>query len=104
MPDKIYTFDEIKQIVVPIAARYDVDRVFLIGSYARGEANAASDLDFVIDKGRLEGLRFLSMLGDLTEDFGKEVDLITSHSLLQGDDHMMFRQDVVKEGVLVYEQ
>ena len=104
MSDKVYSIDEIKQIVMPIAASYNVERVFLIGSYARGDAHAASDLDFVIDKGRLDGMHFLSMLGDLTDDFGKDVDLITSSSLMQNDRHLLFRQVVDKEGVLIYEQ
>ena len=103
MSEKVYSFDEIRQIVMPIAAHYNVERVFLIGSYARGDAHAASDLDFVIDKGPLDGLRFLSMLSDLTDDFGKDVDLVTSSSLLS-DRHLLFRQTVDMEGVLVYEQ
>ena len=104
MQEKIYSFDEIRQIVTPIAARYDVERVFLIGSYARREAHAASDIDLVIDKGQLEGMRFLSMLCDLTDDFGKNVDLITSSSLMQNDTHSLFRQAIDAERVLVYEQ
>ena len=39
MSDRIYSIDEVKSIVAPIAMKYDVDRVFLFGSYARGEAN-----------------------------------------------------------------
>lgn len=51
MTDKIYSIDEIKKIISPIASRYGVERVFLFGSYARGEATEESDLDFRIDKG-----------------------------------------------------
>jgi hypothetical protein len=64
MSEKVYTIEEIKRLVTPIAKKYDVDRVFLFGSYARGEADNKSDLDFVIDKGRLRGLKFAGMLGD----------------------------------------
>lgn len=38
MTDKIYSIEEIKKIVSPIASRYGVERVFLFSSYARGEA------------------------------------------------------------------
>ena len=45
MTDRIYSVDEIKRVVAPIAQHYGVDRVFLFGSYARGEATSDSDLD-----------------------------------------------------------
>ena len=73
--NKVYTIDEIKNIVAPIAKAYGVQRVFLFGSYARGEATSASDLDFRVDKGSLRGLFALGGLySDLEESFGKELD------------------------------
>ena len=33
--DRIYTIDEIRSIVAPIAAAHDVGRIYLFGSYAR---------------------------------------------------------------------
>ena len=103
MSDKIFSIDEIKRIVVPIAEKYDVDRVFLFGSYARGNANAASDLDFVIDKGRLSGLRFAGMLGDLQDHFDKNVDLLTSSSLMKDDRYPNFKQKIEKDMIVIYE-
>jgi predicted nucleotidyltransferase len=101
--DKIYSLEEIKQIVIPIAKRYEVDRVFLFGSYARGEANSLSDLDFVIDKGRLRGLKFAGMLGDLQENFDKNVDLLTSSSIIKND-YPNFKQKIEKDMIIIYEQ
>ena len=103
MPERIYSINEIRHIVAPIARKYDVDRVFLFGSYARGEAKATSDLDFVIDKGRLRGLSFAGMLGDLQESFKKNVDLLTSSSLTGHDDPTAFRQRIEQDMVVVYE-
>ncbi len=56
MSGKIYSIKEIKDIVSPIAKKYGVERVYLFGSYARGEATDKSDLDLRIDKGGLKGL------------------------------------------------
>ena len=84
--NKVYTIDEIKNIVAPIAKAYGVQRVFLFGSYARGEATSSSDLD-------LGGL-----YSDLEESFGKELDLLTTGSL-----EPKFLNHIANEEILVYE-
>ena len=98
MMDKIYTIDEIKSIVAPIAAAHDVDRIYLFGSYARGEATASSDIDLRVDKGRLRGLFALGALyADLEDSLGKQLDLLTTGSLDQ-----KFLQRIAKEEVWIY--
>lgn len=97
--NKVYTIDEIKNIVAPIAKAYGVQRVFLSGSYARGEATSSSDLDFRVDKGSLRGLFALGGLySDLEESFGKELDLLTTGSL-----EPKFLNHIANEEILVYE-
>ncbi len=52
----LYSTEDIKRIVAPIARAYGVGRLSLFGSYARGEATAKSDIDFrLIEKGRIAG-------------------------------------------------
>jgi predicted nucleotidyltransferase len=103
MIETIYSIDEIKNIVTPIALKYGVDRVFLFGSYARGEAKGTSDVDFIIDEGKIRGLQFAGMLGDLQDDLGKNVDLLTSESLSQNDGDNDFKQRVENDMVIIYE-
>lgn len=99
MSDKVYTIDEIKNIVAPIAKLYGVQRVFLFGSYARGEATSSSDLDFRVDRGSLRGLFSLGGLySDLEECFDKELDLLTTGSL-EPD----FLKHIANEEILIYE-
>lgn len=96
--DKVYTVDEIRNIVVPIAAAHDVGRVYLFGSYARGDATASSDIDLRVDKGRLKGLFALGALyADLEESLGKKLDLLTTGSL-----EPSFLQKIAGEEVLLY--
>ena len=45
----IYAVDEITRIVKPIAERHELRAVYLFGSYARGVATEASDIDLLID-------------------------------------------------------
>lgn len=50
------TIEEIREKATPIAIRYEVDELSLFGSYARGDADEKSDLDFLILKGNIKGL------------------------------------------------
>lgn len=96
--DRVYTVDEIKSIVAPIAKAHNVSRVYLFGSYARGEANASSDVDLRVDKGKLRGLIALGALyADLEDGLGKELDLLTTGSL-----DPKFLQRIAKEEILIY--
>ena len=60
-----YTIDEIREIVAALAARYGADRIYLFGSYARGDANKDSDIDLRIDKGAIRGLQMGGLAADL---------------------------------------
>ena len=96
--ERVYTIEEIRSIVAPIAAVHDVDRIYLFGSYARGEATPSSDIDLRVDKGRLKGLIALGALyADLEDGLGKKLDLLTTGSLDQ-----KFLQHISKEEVLIY--
>lgn len=96
----VYTIKEIADIVKPIAEQYGVKKMYLFGSYARGEATEDSDVDFRIDKGSLKGLFSLSGLRiSISEALDKDVDLLTTNSL--SDD---FINEIKDDEVLIYEQ
>ena len=98
MNNKIYTIEEIQKIVSPIAANHGVERVFLFGSYARGEASADSDLDFRIDCGNATDYFTLGqMYCDLEDVFQKKLDILTTGSLDQ-----KFLDRIGKEEILIY--
>lgn len=76
MLNTIYTIDKIKDIVKPIADKYNVQSIYLFGSYARGEANENSDLDFLVfggDKFKLTNI--FSLAEDLRSAFQCRVDV-----------------------------
>ena len=100
MSEKIYTIEEIRELVSPIAARYGVERVYLFGSYARGEAHALSDIDLRVDKGKLRGLFALSgMRLEICGALDREVDLLTTNSLDEG-----FLGRIHGDEVMIYER
>ena len=95
----LYTIPQIRSIVNHYASRYGADRVYLFGSYARGDMNESSDIDLLIDKGSIRGLQFASLLCDLEDAFGKHVDLISTAG---ADAH--FLNTIQKDEVLLYER
>lgn len=48
MNNTILTIGEIKRLIKPIAVKYKVKEIYLFGSYARGDANESSDIDFLV--------------------------------------------------------
>ena len=75
------TISDIQPIVAELEQKYGAQRVYLFGSYARGDMDEASDVDLRIDKGRIRGLELASLLLDLEAALGMSVDLIPSGSL-----------------------
>lgn len=95
----IYTFEEIKDKVTPIAREYGLLSLFLFGSYAKGEANDESDLDFLYT-GELKGLlEYSSLVRKLEDVFECHVDLVSSNI-----NNKKFLNRILKEGILIYEQ
>ncbi|MDR0876834.1 MAG: nucleotidyltransferase domain-containing protein [Treponema sp.] len=95
---KPYTIDEIRQLAVPIAQRYGVEKMALFGSYARNEQNAESDIDFLIDKGAIRGIEFFGFVNDLEDGFGVHVDVMTYDSLKNS-----LIADVLNDELVLYE-
>lgn len=77
----IYKMEEITEKIRPIAESYNIDKVYLFGSYARGEAAEESDIDLIVDSEKLRGLKFFGFYEDLKEAFQKNVDLITEEQI-----------------------
>jgi predicted nucleotidyltransferase len=98
MSVKKYTIEEIKTIVAPIARKYGVERVYLFGSYARGDVNENSDIDLRIDKGSLKGLFALcGLYTEIEEALQMKIDILTTGSLEED-----FLRKIQKEEVLLY--
>ena len=88
---------EKRQEVLRIADKYGARRVRVFGSAARGEADAQSDLDFLVE---LEAGRSLLDLGGLQFEleslFGRPVDVVTERGL-----KARIRDRVLREAVPV---
>ena len=94
----VYTIDDLRRIIAPIAEQYGLRAVYVFGSYARGEANADSDIDLLVD---LTGTNIRSLFA-----LGKSIDLIPVSSLEQTSKSAsdeLFRNTVQTERVRIYD-
>lgn len=104
---KIYDVNEISYIIAPIVEALEIERVWLFGSYARGEASEDSDIDLRIEGGKIRGMFGLGRLYDeLTNALGKSVDLVTTEGLnhkANRERTEIFRKNIVEDEKLIYE-
>ena len=96
----IYTIEEIKNIAIPIVSEYGIAKLSIFGSYACGEANDDSDLDFIMDTDGLIGMiQYCAIIRRLEGEFGCHVDLITTGCSDRG-----FLSRIQDEELLIYER
>lgn len=101
----VYTLDEIAERIAPVAKKYNIPKVYIFGSYARGEANPDSDVDLMIEVGTLHGLEVIGALEEFKNVLKKPVDLITTRSLTQErtqDYSKIFIENLEKEKRVIY--
>lgn len=102
------SISEIKKKIEPIAKRYELKAVYLFGSYARNEATDNSDIDILIDRtdSKIKGMFDMGALfEDLTDSIGKDIDLVTTQTLLQESTKQRcpyFVENLTKEKVKIY--
>lgn len=104
----IYTLDEIRQRIRPVAEKYHLRAVYVFGSYARGEARENSDIDLLVDLTGADLSGFFAIGGlynDLETALQKKIDLVTTESLERPCCRMsdkLFREIVNKERREIY--
>ena len=64
--------------------KYGVRRIGLFGSYVRGTATSASDIDFLVELERLTFRDYMGLALFLEDLFKKDVDLLTPTSIKPG--------------------
>lgn len=92
---------DIKRSLAEYFRQQPVERVWLFGSYARGEEREDSDVDLLVDLDPTQsvGLRFFGMWSEIERLLGRNVDLVTENGL---DDYA--RESVNRDKIIVYER
>lgn len=85
--------------LVEVCERYGVAELSLFGSVARGAATESSDIDllYVMASGRALGFAINRLEDELSELFGRRVDLVSKRSL-----HRLLRERVLAEARTLY--
>ena len=95
----IYEVNQIKDALLPLTLKYDINKIILYGSYAKGKQEPLSDIDLVVD-GNIRGIKFFGLLEDVNNALVKSVDLI---HLSQIDNNSEVYENIMK-GLVLYER
>ena len=99
MRGSVFTIKDIVSLVKPIAKKYGVKEIYLFGSYARGEADEDSDLDFLVFGGENFKLTMIfAFAEELREVLKKDVDVFEINEINKDSD---FYNTIMKERLLV---
>ncbi len=64
-----------------LSEKFEVDRIGYFGSFARGDQNADSDVDILVEFRRPLGWAFFDLQELLEKEFQRKVDLVSSKAL-----------------------
>ena len=94
----ILSFLQIKEKVKLVAQQYNINSVYLFGSYALGIPNEMSDIDLYMDS-NIGGLEYFGLIEDFRVNLKKGVDLLSTKTVIEGS--KVFNE-IQKTGILIY--
>ena len=99
MQKLVFTTEHIATMVKPLADKYRVKEIYLFGSYARGEADENSDLDFLVFGGEMfKRTMIFALAEELRDTLKKKVDVF---EISEVNPDSNFYKTIMKERVLV---
>ena len=99
MKEKVMSIRDITYIVKPLADKYNIQQVYLFGSYAREEATEESDVDILVCGGdNFKLTKVFAFAEELRKALNKDVDVFEINEINQESD---FYKTIMKERVLV---
>lgn len=97
MSEKVYSIEEISQIILPLIKKYRASKVILFGSYARNEADKDSDIDVLVIGGdAFEPTDVFCIADELNRISQKKVDVYEEREI---NHTSAFYNTIISEGV-----
>lgn len=94
----IVDLEYIKRKCSKVFDKYKINFCYLFGSYAKGKANADSDVDLLIST-EIKGLKFFGLVEELRNSLQKKVDVIEVAGL---KDNVELLEEILKDGIKIY--
>ena len=99
MSEQVYSLDEIIRMVLPLLKKYHAERAILFGSYARQDADPASDIDLLVIGGeRFDPTDVFCIADELFRQSGNPVDV---YEQCEVDTETDFYKNILAEGVTI---
>lgn len=96
---KVLTLKDITQTIKTLSDKYNINNVYLFGSYARKEATEESDLDLLVYGGK--GFKLCMVYAfaeEVRQKLKKKVDAFEIHEINQ---ESSFYENIMKEKLLI---
>lgn len=94
----ILTIDQIRDICATVFKEFPVEYCYLFGSYAKGKATEASDVDLLIATS-VSGIKFYDLVEAIREGLQKKVDVLNREQL---SDNPELVNEILKDGIKIY--
>ena len=102
----VLSIDAIRILLLPLAKRFEIKKITLFGSYARGEATKDSDVDLLIEGGRIKRMsEYMELLEQVEKCLGKKTDLLMASALKKDNSRSgkRLKEHIKKDKVVLYE-
>jgi predicted nucleotidyltransferase len=98
----MFALNHIADILKPILEKQGIYKVTVFGSYARGNANPASDIDLMVDsKGGLKGISFFVASDEISKVLPIKSDIYEQREIKEGS---ALYNEILREGVVIYDK
>jgi len=95
------SIDELRKSILPVVNEFNINKIIIFGSYARGEQTQTSDIDIIIDSGgRLKGLAFFGLVRKISNALPVPVDVF---ELSEVNNPSPTYTAIMEDGVVIYE-
>ena len=96
----VLSYLTIKENISKIAKNYDIEKVYLFGSYVKGQATQNSDVDLYMESD-LYGLEYFEFVEQLRENLKKKVEVLSNKTV---QEYSKIDEEIKKSGALIYEK
>ena len=100
----VYTVEQIRDKIVPVAKQYDLSKIYLFGSYARGEADEKSDVDIALELE--DDSVYFDVYGRLLTIFNGDIDVLLVSDLLEPKTNVgkLVKKNFLNDREVIYEK